>query len=163
MASKDAAAVSAVGSTAGDDLDVRIAHELIEKARADGVSLVGLNGLLRQVTKTVLEAALNAELDDHLGYEKGDSAAKFGSNERNGSSPKTVRTDVGEVRIDVPRDREGTFTPQIVPKYARRVEGFDDTVISLYAKGLTTGEIQAHLSDIYDAQVSRELIWQDHR
>lgn len=158
MVGKDAAAVSGIDSTAGNDLDVRIARELIEKARAEGVSLVGPNGLLRQLTKTVLEAALNAELDDHLGYEKGDSAGKFGANERNGSSPKTVRTDVGEVRIDVPRDREGTFTPQIVPKYARRVEGFDDAVISLYAKGLTTGEIQAHLADIYGAQVSRELI-----
>ena len=86
------------GDSTGDesDLDVRIAYELIENARADGVSLVGPNGLLRQVTKTVLEAALNAELDAHLGYEKGDSATKFGTNERNGSSQKTVRTDVGE-------------------------------------------------------------------
>lgn len=159
MAGKDTAAGSAVeAAPVGDDLDVRVAHELIDKARTDGVSLVGPNGLLRQLTKTVLETALNGELDEHLGYEKGDSAGKFGANERNGSSAKTVRTDVGEVRIDVPRDREGTFTPQIVPKYARRVEGFDDTVISLYAKGLTTGEIQAHLSDIYDADVSRDLI-----
>ena len=117
------AAVSAASSSGDSDLDVRIAAELIDKARADGVSLVGPNGLLRQLTKTVLESALNAELDDHLGYEKGDLVGKFGSNERNGSSPKTVRTDVGEVRIDVPRDREGTFTPKIVPKYARRVEG----------------------------------------
>lgn len=158
MAGKDAAAGSAADTSENDDLDVRIARELIERARADGVSLVGPNGLLRQVTKTVLEAALNTELDDHLGYEKGEVVEKFGSNERNGSSPKTVRTDVGDVRIDVPRDREGTFTPRIVPKYSRRVEGFDDTVISLYGKGLTTGEIQAHLSDIYDAEVSRELI-----
>ncbi|GAB2960498.1 hypothetical protein GCM10017788_59970 [Amycolatopsis acidiphila] len=122
------------------------------------MSLVGPDGVLRQLTKTVLETALNAELDEHLGYAKGDAAEKFGTNERNGSSAKTVRTDVGEVRIDVPRDREGTFTPQIVPKYSRQVEGFDDAVISLYAKGLTTGEIQAHLSDIYDAKVSRDLI-----
>ncbi|QGK72245.1 IS256 family transposase [Allosaccharopolyspora coralli] len=158
MTSEDTAADSAGPAPAHDDLDVRVARELIDKAREDGVSLVGPNGLLRQVTKTVLESALNGELDDHLGYEKGDVAEKFGVNERNGSSSKTVRTDVGDVRIDVPRDRDGTFTPQIVPKYARRVEGFDDTVISLYAKGLTTGEIQAHLADIYDARVSRELI-----
>jgi putative transposase len=142
LTGKDVAAVSAAGSSGDSDLDVRIAAELIDKARADGVSLVGPN--VRQLTKTVLESALNAELDDHLGYEKGDSVGKFGSNERNGSSPKTVRTDVGEVRIDVPRDREGTRTPKIVPRYARRVEGFDDAIISLYAKGLTTGEIQAH-------------------
>lgn len=159
MAGKDTVAASSGDSTgAKGDLDVRIAQELIDKARADGLSLVGPNGLLRQVTKTVLEAALNAELDEHLGYEKGDSAGKFGTNERNGCSPKTVRTDVGEVRIDVPRDREGTFTPAIVPKYARRVEGFDEMVISLCAKGLTTGEIAAHLEDIYDARVSREMI-----
>lgn len=158
MTSEDTVAGSAEPRAAGDDLDVRVARELIDKAREEGVSLVGPNGLLRQVTKTVLESALNAELDEHLGYVKGDAAGKFGTNERNGSSSKTVRTDVGEVRIDVPRDRDGTFTPQIVPKYARRVDGFDDAVISLYAKGLTTGEIQAHLEDIYDAKVSRELI-----
>lgn len=158
MTSEDTAAGSGEPSSAHDDLDVRVARELIDRAREDGVSLVGPDGLLRQVTKTVLESALNSELDEHLGYAKGDVAEKFGTNERNGSSSKTVRTDVGEVRIDVPRDREGTFTPQIVPKYARRVDGFDDTVISLYAKGLTTGEIQAHLEDIYDAKVSRDLI-----
>jgi hypothetical protein len=76
----------------------------------------------------------------------------------NGSSAKTVRTDVGDVRIDVPRDRDGTFTPQIVPKYSRRIGGFDETIISLYAKGMTTGEIQAHLEDIYQARVSRDMI-----
>ncbi|KMS82703.1 transposase, partial [Streptomyces regensis] len=157
VANKDVASASAAEQAGGDGVDVRVAQELIEKAREDGVSLVGPNGLLRQVTKTVLESALNAELDEHLGYEKGDLQGKFGSNERNGTSSKTVRTDVGEVLLDVPRDREGTFTPQIVPKYARRVDGFDDTIISLYAKGLTTGVIQAHLSDIYDADVSRDL------
>ena len=157
MTSEDTAG-SAGATSAHDDVDVWVARELIDKAREEGVSLVGPNGLLRQVTKTVLESALNTELDEHLGYEKGDLAGKFGTNERNGSSSKTVRTDVGEVRIDVPRDRDGTFTPQIVPKYARRVDGFDDAVISLYAKGLTTGEIQAHLEDIYDAKVSRDLI-----
>lgn len=134
VTNKDAASASAAEPAGGDGVDVRVAQELIEKAREDGVSLVGPNGLLRQVTKTVLESALNAELDDHLGYEKGDLQGKFGPNERNGTSSKTVRTDVGEVRLDVPRDREGTFAPQIVPKYARRVDGFDDTIISLYAK-----------------------------
>nr|WP_253862360.1 transposase [Prauserella halophila] len=145
MTSEDTVATSAGPAPTDDDLDVRVARELIDKARKEGVSLIGPNGLLRQVTKTVLESALNAEPDDRLGYEKGDVAEKFGTNERNGSSSKSIRTDVGDVRIDVPRDRDGTFTPQIVPKYARRVEGFDDTVVSLYAKGLTTGEIQAHL------------------
>lgn len=148
------------GAAAGEstDVDVRIARELLETARDEGVSLTGPDGLLRRVTKTVLEAALNAELDDHLGYEKGDRVAKDTRNERNGSSPKTVFTDIGEVRIDVPRDREGSFAPLIVPKHARRIEGFDETIISLYGKGLTTGEIQRHLADVYDADVSRSLI-----
>jgi len=141
-----------------DDMDVRVARELVEKAKAQGVSLAGAGGLLSHITKTVLEAALNAELDEHLGYEKGDPAGRGTGNQRNGRSQKTVHTDVGSVRIGVPRDRNGEFEPQMVPKHARRVEGFDESIISLYAKGLTTGEIQKHLSEIYDVEVSRELI-----
>lgn len=122
------------------------------------MSLTGPGGLLRQITKTVLEAALNAELDEHVGYEKGDRTGKDTTNERNGAGSKTVTTDIGEVRIKIPRDRDGSFTRQIVPKHARRIEGFDETIISLYGKGLTTGEIQKHLFEIYDAGVSRDLI-----
>lgn len=158
MSNEVVAAVPGVAAGDSGDLDVRIAQELLETARDQGVSLTGPGGLLRQITKTVLEAALNAELDDHLGYEKGDRVSKSTSNERNGSSPKTVTTDIGEVRVNVPRDREGTFSPQIVPKHTRRIEGFDDAIISLYGKGLTTGEIQKHLYEIYDADVSRDLI-----
>src|SRR6266508_264857 len=139
-------------------LDVRIAQELIERARAEGVSLVGQGGLLQQVTRTVLQAALEAEMGDHLGYERGEAPPPGSGNHRNGSSAKTVRTEVGDVRLDVPRDRHGTFEPKIVPKHARRVEGFDEAIISLYAKGLTTGEIQAHLAEIYDVEVSRDLV-----
>lgn len=138
-----------------DGVDLR---GLIDKARSEGVSLAGPDGLLSQITKTVLETALNAELDEHLGYEKGDPAGRGTGNHRNGRSQKTVHTDVGSVRVDVPRDRNGEFEPQIVPKHARRVEGFDESIISLYAKGLTTGEIQKHLSEIYGVEVSRELI-----
>jgi putative transposase len=151
-------AASGVGVGGGGDLDVRIARELLETARDTGVSLTGRGGLLRQITKTVLEAVLNAELDEHLGYEKGDRESKNTTNEWNGTSPKTVTADIGDVRISVPRDREGTFAPQIVPKHSRRIEGFDETVISLCGKGLTTGEIQKHLCEIYDAEVSRDLI-----
>lgn len=142
-------------SSAG--LDVQFAHELIEKARQSGVSLVGPDGLLAGVTRTVLQAALDAEMTEHLGYDKGDRSSRR-ANHRNGSSPKTVRTEVGPVTVAVPRDRAGTFEPQIVPKHARRVEGFDEAVISLYAKGLTTGEIAAHLAEVYGTTVSRELI-----
>ncbi|WP_020502327.1 IS256 family transposase [Sciscionella marina] len=158
MSNEVEAAAPTIEGDAGGDLNVRIARELLETARDTGVSLTGPDGLLRQITKTVLESALNAELDEHLGYERGDRESKGTTNERNGTTPKTVSTDIGDVRIGVPRDREATFTPQIVPKHARRIEGFDETIISLYGKGLTTGEIRRHLYEIYDADVSRDLI-----
>ena len=139
-------------------LDVRLGRELMERARAEGVSLVGEGGLLAGITRQVLQAALEAEISDHLGYEKGDPAGAGSGNVRNGTTPKTVLTEVGPVDLAVPRDRAGSFTPQIVPKHARRVRGFDEAVVSLYAKGLTTGEIQAHLAEIYDVEVSRDLI-----
>jgi putative transposase len=152
------AETSEVPTVEPSDLDVRLARELVEKARRTGVSLVGPDGLLAGVTRTVLQAALDTEMTEHLGYEKGDRAAARPGNHRNGSSPKTVRTEVGPVTLAVPRDRNGAFEPQIVPKHARRVQGFDEAIISLYAKGLTTGEIAAHLAEIYGTQVSRELI-----
>ncbi len=160
MTNKDTVAQDATAAegAAGAGLDVRIAQELIDQARAQGVSLVGPGGLLSQVTRTVLQTALEAEMTEHLGYEKGDPAGRGRGNHRNGSSPKTVRTEVGPVQLDIPRDRAGGFEPRIVPKHARRVDGFDEAIVSLYAKGLTTGEIQAHLADIYDVDVSRDLI-----
>ncbi len=137
---KAAGDLSAGKATSDGGLDVRIAQELIERARVEGVSLVGQGGLLQQVTRTVLQTALEAEMAEHLGYERGEIPPPGLGNHRNGRSGKTVRTEVGDVRVDVPRDRHGTFEPQIVPKHARRVEGFDEAIISLYAKGLTTGE-----------------------
>jgi putative transposase len=149
---------AAAGVESAGGLDVRIARELVEQARAEGVSLVGEGGLLQQVTRTVLQTALEAEMSEHLGYERGETAPAGVGNHRNGSSAKTVRTEVGEVRLSVPRDRQGSFEPKLVPKHARRVAGFDEAIISLYAKGLTTGEIQAHLAEIYDVQISRDLV-----
>lgn len=137
---------------------MQIAAELLQRARAEGVSLVGHGGLLQQVTRAVLQTALEAEMAEHLGYERGEMPPPGSGNHRNGSSAKTVRTEVGQVQLDVPRDRQGSFEPKIVPKHARRLEGFDEAIISLYAKGLTTGEIQAHLAEIYDVQVSRDLV-----
>jgi transposase-like protein len=145
-------------ASAAHGLDVKIAAELLERARAEGVSLVGQGGLLQQVTRAVLQAALEAELADHLGYDRGQPPPAGSVNERNGSSAKTVRTEIGDLRLAVPRDRAGSFEPRIVPKHARRVDGIDEAIISLYAKGLTTGEIQAHLAEIYDVEVFRELI-----
>lgn len=123
-----------------EDLTVRVARELLERAKAEGVSLVGPGGLLAGVTKTVLQAALDAEMADQVGYEKGERPPFPAGNHRNGTSPKTVLTEVGAIPLQVPRDRAGKFDPQIVPKHARRIEGFNEAVVSLYAKGLTTGE-----------------------
>ncbi|RAG80655.1 IS256 family transposase [Streptacidiphilus pinicola] len=135
-----------------------LAEDLIERARRNGLQLVGENGLLTGLVKLVLEGALEAEMADHLGYEKGDPAGAGSGNHRNGTSRKTVLSQVGPVQINIPRDRAGNFNPQIVPKHSRRVDGFSETIISLYAKGLTTGEIQAHLAEVYDIEVSRDLV-----
>ncbi len=131
----------------------RAAEEMVRRAREQGLSLTGPEGLLKQLTKTVLETALNQELTEHLGHEKhGQPAA---GNVRNGTRPKTVLTEgSGQVQVEVPRDRAGTFEPQIVRKRQRRLTGVDEIVLALYAKGLTTGEISAHFAEIYGAPVS---------
>ena len=139
-------------------LDEEVAKDLLARARREGVSLVGPGGLLAGLTKTVLETALEAELTEHLGYEKHDPVGRNGANSRNGARSKTVITEVGPLELDVPRDRDGSFEPRIVPKRARRLGGVDELVISLVAKGLTTGEVQAHLAEVYEADVSRETI-----
>src|SRR6266699_3551819 len=140
------------------DGDRQLASELVERARAEGVELVGPGGLLAGLTKTVLETALEAELDEHLGYAKHAVEGRDKGNSRNGSRSKTLLTEVGEVEIDVPRDREGSFEPKIVKKRQSRFAGVDELVISLAAKGLTTGEIAAHLADVYGAEVSKDTI-----
>ena len=135
-----------------------LAQDLVDRARAGGVDLVGPGGLLTGLTKTVLETALEAELDDHLGYPKHAFEGRDLGNFRNGSRSKTVLTEVGEVEIQVPRDRDGSFDPKIVRKRQRRLAGVDEIVISLAAKGLTTGEIAAHLQDVYGSEVSKDTI-----
>ena len=135
------------------------AAELVRRAKEQGLSLTGPDGLLKQLTKTLLETALNEEMTEHLGYEKHDPAGAGPGNIRNGTRAKTVLTEAtGQVDIDVPRDRAGTFEPQIVKKRQRRLSGVDEVVLSLYAKGLTTGEISAHFAEIYGASVSKETI-----
>jgi transposase-like protein len=139
--------------------DKQLAEELVERAREEGVDLVGPGGLLSGLTKDVLEASLEAEMSEHLGYDKHDPAGREkGSNSRNGTRSKEVLTDVGPVEIDVPRDRDGSFEPRIVKKRQRRLSGVDEMVISLTAKGLTTGEVQAHMAQVYGADVSRDTI-----
>jgi transposase-like protein len=136
----------------------QLAVQLMDRAGQAGVSLVGPGGLLAGLTKTVLESALEAELTEHVGYEPYDPAGYHSGNSRNGTRTKTVLTEIGPVSLDVPRDRAGTFEPIIVPKRRRRLNGVDALVCSLSAKGLTHGEIAAHLQDIYGAQVSKETI-----
>jgi transposase-like protein len=151
------------GGPAADDgrvdaADEELARPLAERARAEGLSLTGPGGLLGRLTKVVLESALEGEMDAHLGYRKHDPAGDGSGNSRNGHRAKTVLTDVGPVAVSVPRDRDASFEPAIVAKRARRLGGVDDIVISLVAKGLTTGEVQAHLAEIYGTQVSRDTI-----
>ena len=139
--------------------EAQAAAELVRLAQEQGLSLTGPDGLLKQLTKTVLETALNEEMTEHLGYEKHDPAGAGSGNIRNGTRTKTVLTDTtGAVDLDVPRDRAATFEPQIVKKRQRRLSGVDEVVLSLYAKGLTTGEISAHFAEIYGASVSKETI-----
>jgi putative transposase len=144
---------------AEESAEQQAAVELVRLAKEQGLALTGPDGLLKQLTKTVLETALNEEITEHLGYEKHDPAGAGSGNIRNGSRAKSVLTEAsGPVEIDVPRDRAGTFEPQIVRKRQRRLNGVDEVVLSLYAKGLTTGEISAHFAEIYGASVSKETI-----
>jgi putative transposase len=138
--------------------DAELAQRLVDQAKADGVSLTGPGGLLGGLTKRVLETALEGEMDEHLGYAKGDPAGQGSGNSRNGKRSKTVVTEVGPVDIEVPRDREASFDPKIVRKRQRRLAGVDELVLSLTAKGLTTGEVSAHLAEVYGAEVSRDTI-----
>lgn len=135
-----------------------LAVELLERAQAVGVSLVGPGGLLAELTRRVLEAGLDAEMTEHVGYAPYERAGHGSGNSRNGTRAKTVVTDIGPVEIEVPRDRAGTFEPVIVPKRQRRLGGVDQMVLSLSAKGLTHGEISAHLEEIYGAKVSKETV-----
>jgi transposase-like protein len=135
------------------------AVELVRMAKEKGLSLTGPDGLLKLLTKSVIETALSEEMTDHLGYEKHDPAGVGADNIRNGTRSKTVISgNSGAVEIDVPRDRAGTFEPQIVKKRQRRLGEVDEIVLSLYAKGLTTGEISAHFEQIYGASVSKETV-----
>jgi putative transposase len=136
----------------------RLAEELVARARADGVQLIGEGGLLTGLTKSVLECALEEEISDHLGYDKHDPAGRNGGDSRNGCREKTVLTEIGPVTIEVPRDRDGSFEPVIVGKRQRRLNGIDQIVLSLTARGLTTGEICAHFAEVYGARVSKDTI-----
>jgi len=151
--------VAAKKEQAEQSAEQQAAVELVRLAKEQGLSLTGPDGLLKQLTKAVIETALQEEMTEHLGYEKHDPVGAGTGNIRNGSRGKTVLSEAsGPVEIEVPRDRAGTFEPQIVKKRQRRLEGVDEIVLSLYAKGLTTGEISAHFAEIYGASISKETI-----
>jgi putative transposase len=135
-----------------------LAQRLLEDAQLNGLPLVGPDGVLGELTKRVLELGVEVEMTEHLGYEKHAVEGRGSGNSRNGTRSKTVLTDVGPVTIDVPRDRNGTFEPQTIRKRQRRLEGVDSIVLSLSARSMTTGEIAAHLAEVYGTEVSRETI-----
>src|ERR1017187_6748300 len=134
---------------------------LIDKLLADykkPEDIIGENGLLKQLTKALLERAMQAEMTDHLGYGKHDQAGNNSGNSRNGKTSKALKGDFGEMPLETPRDRNGTFEPQIVTKGQTRFTGFYDKIVSMYARGMSTGEIQGHLEEIYGVEVSPTLI-----
>ena len=151
---EESAVVAATGAVSDDQL----IGMLVDRARSEGLQLTGEGGLLQQLTKRVLESALEGEITDHLGYDKHDAEGRGSGNSRNGTRAKTVLTDVGPVEVRVPRDVAGTFEPQIVKKRQRRLSGVDEMVLSLSAKGLTHGEISAHLAEVYGVEVSKATI-----
>src|SRR5664279_1202293 len=145
----------------------RLRRELFDEGMLDklmaatgerGVALTGEGGFLPEMIRAVLERGMDAELTDHLGYERGDRAGHGSGNSRNGTTPKTVGTEVGDVGLDQPRDRRSTFTPALVPKGARRLGGLEDMIISLYAGGMTIRDIQHHLAATLDTELSHETI-----
>ena len=144
----------------GEVIDRDFAAWLVEEARVKGLDLVGPDGVLAGITKSVLEAALDVEMTAHLGYEAHAAEGRGSGNSRNGRPPKTVRSEIGDIELRIPRDRNGTFEPVTVPKNARSVGRFAEGIISLYGKGLTTGEIQRHLEETYGTEISKETISQ---
>src|SRR6478609_8535205 len=135
-----------------------LAQQFLAQAREQGIELVGPGGLLNRLTKNVLETALEAEMDEHLGYGRHDVSGRGSGNSRNGTRTKTVMSEIGPVEIEVPRDTGSTFDPQTVKKRQRRLTCVDEIVLSLSARGLTTGEIAAHFDDVYGATVSKDTI-----
>jgi Transposase, Mutator family len=139
--------------------ELAAAREMVKSARARGVALTGPDGLLKAITKTVLESALEEEMSEHVGYDKHAVQGRNAGNSRNGTRSKTVLTEAaGEVSVDVPRDRAGTFDPVVVKKRQRRLSDVDAVAISLYAKGFPTGEISAHFAEVYGASVSKDTV-----
>ena len=138
--------------------DDELVDQLLAAADERGVALTGAGGFLPEMIKTVLERGMSAELSSHLGYKRGDAAGRGSGNSRNGTTPKTVGTEIGDIRLDQPRDRNSTFSSALVPKGARRLGGLEDMIISLYAGGMTVRDIQHHLAATLGTELSHETI-----
>jgi putative transposase len=152
------ASSSSAREAINDMVEAGLLDELMGRVDRDGLALTGVGGFLPELVKAVLERGLATELTEHLGYEKGDPAGRGSPNSRNGSTPKTLATEVGEIPLQVPRDRAGTFEPRLVPKGARRAGGLDEMIISLYAGGMTVRDIQHHLARTLGTELSHETI-----
>jgi putative transposase len=139
-------------------LDAGLLDDVMDRVDAGGLRLTGEGGFLPEMIKAVFERGLQVEQTEHLGYEKGDSAGRGSPNSRNGTTPKTLATEVGDVRLDVPRDRAGTFEPRLVPKGSRRAGGLDDMIVSLYAGGMTVRDISHHLARTLGTELSHDTI-----
>jgi len=135
-----------------------LVDQLLAGRELTAEAITGRQGLLQELTGRLVERALGAELSDHLGYEPGAEPPLDQSNRRNGTTPKTLATPHGEVSVGVPRDREASFEPRIIPKHQRRFEGFDEKIIALYAGGMTTRQIERHLEQVYGVAVGRDLV-----
>ena len=138
-------------------INKQLVDQLVKDCKSQD-DFFGENGLIKSLVKAVMESALSAELSTHLGYEKHDTKGYNTGNSRNGTTPKTLKGEFGEVELEVPRDRNGSYTPQLLPKHQTRFDGFDDKIISLYARGMTTRDIQAQLQDLYGVEISPTLI-----
>lgn len=135
----------------------RLIQELLKDVKSPE-DITGKDGLLKELSAKLIGAAMNGELTDHLGYEKGEASGKGSGNSRNGKTKKKVKTELGELGIEVPRDRNGSYEPTLIKKHQRRFEGFDSQIISMYARGMTTREIKGHIKDMYGVDVSPDMI-----
>jgi len=140
------------------EIDEELVNRLMAQVDSEGLELLGPEGILTELTSRIMNRALEVEMSDHLGYEKGDPAGWGSGNNRNGSYPKTVLTDAGGVPLQVPRDRNGSFDPVLVPKGQRRLSGFNYLVIGLVSGGMTVRDVQAQVADVYGVEISPELV-----
>jgi len=139
-------------------IDDATLYRLMAQIDAEGLELLGPDRVLTELTSRIMNLAMETELTDHMGYEPGDPAGWGSGNNRNGSSPKTVLTDAGAIPVMVPLDRNGTFEPKLIPKHQRRLSGFNDLIISLISRGMTARDVQDHIAEVYQMEISPELV-----